>query len=117
MRDRMLRRQRQCRLEVGERAFRKSELGLRKPLVKAGLEMLRLAGKHDLQFGKSVARPVEAQQRVGVLIENVGIIGRERQRLVEALQRLGWALERVLGLAEIAPGRCHRRIDLDRRTE
>src|SRR5437763_12779082 len=74
MRDWMLRRQRQCRLEVGERAFRKSELALRKPVVKAGLEMLRLAGKHDLQFGKRVARPVEAQQRIGVLIEDVNIV-------------------------------------------
>ena len=52
-----------------------------------------------------------------MLIEDVGIVGRQCLRLFKVLQRLGWTLERVLGLAEIAPYRGNPRIGFDRRTE
>jgi hypothetical protein len=45
--------------------------------------MLRLAGEHDLQFGERLARSIERKERIGMLIENVDVIGRERAGLVE----------------------------------
>ena len=45
--------------------------------------MLRLAGEHGFHLGESLARSIQRQQRIGVLIEDVDVIGRERASLVE----------------------------------
>jgi len=117
MRHGMLRHERQRCIKIGKRAFGKSERGLREPAIEAGLEMLRLAGEHGLQFGQRLAVPIEADERVGVLIEDIDILGRERAGLVETLQRVGRALERILRLAEIALRRRDPRISFDRGAE
>src|SRR5262249_28511925 len=87
------------------------------PGIQPRLEMLRLAGEHGLQFRERLAVPVEADKRIGVLIEQVDILGRERERLVETLQRIARALERVLGLTEIVPAPGNRPLGLDRRAD
>ena len=57
---------------------------------------------------------IERDERVCMLIDQIDVVGRERERFVETLQRLGRALERVLGLPEIVPGIGKLRPGLDR---
>jgi hypothetical protein len=117
MRHRMLRRERQRRIEIGERALKRSKRFLGETAVQPRLEMLRVVGEHGLQFGERLAVAVERDQRVGVLIKNADVVGRQRARSIETLQRLSRPLERMLGLAEIAPAVRDVRIGLDRRSE
>ena len=54
-----------------------------------------IARQHLPEFGERLLRPAEAQQRIGVLIENGDVVGRQRARLVEAFERFLVPLERV----------------------
>jgi hypothetical protein len=83
MRHRMLRGERQRRIEIGERKLEIFEFGLGEPAIEAGLEMLRLAGEHGRQFGERLVRPIQRQERVSVLIEDIDIVRRQRAGLVE----------------------------------
>ena len=66
------------------------------------------------EFGERLLGAAEAEQRVGVLIENGEVVAIERARLVEAVECFVVALERVVHLSEIGPGAGRARIDLDR---
>src|SRR5271170_7534303 len=52
-----------------------------------------------------------------MLVEDRDVVGRQRAGFIQALQRFRRALERVQGLAEIAPTRRRARIGFDRRAE
>ena len=51
------------------------------------------------------------------LVKDADVVGRERQRLVEAAERVLILLERMEHLAEIGPGLRRARIELDRGAE
>ena len=79
--------------------------------------MPRRAREHRLEFRQRVGRAPETQQHIGVLVEDIDVVGRQRARFVEAFERVRRALERMQRLPEIAPRLRRTRIGFDRGAE
>ena len=76
--------------------------------------MARLDRNRRIEGGERLLRPRKLQQHIAAVVECLEIVGCERERLVDAGERLRIAIER--GQRERAIGQClrHRRIDLER---
>ena len=73
------------------------------PLLMRASACCGTRAKTCAEFGERFRRAAEAQERVGVIGENVDVVGRQRARLVETVERFLVALERMQHLAEIDP--------------
>ena len=67
-----------------------------------------------VETGERILRAAEREQRVAAVMQGVQIARPQRQRLVEAVERLGVALERVQHVGEIHQGVGRFGIDLER---
>ncbi len=77
--------------------------------------MTGINGEDLFERRQRLLRAREADQRIAAMMPCVKVVGLERERLVEAFERIRIALERVLHQPEIDPGVRRARIDLERR--
>ena len=78
VRRRMAGRERQSLIKGGECRIGIAKYGMGQPAIDPSLGMLRRVRQNILKFGKRLARTIETQKHIGVLVED-GDIGR-RQR-------------------------------------
>ena len=88
VRGRMSGHDRQRRVELRDRLFRRTKRSVRDAGIDPRFRMLRHARQHLAEFFDRLLGAAKAQQRIGMLIENCDVIGRERPRFVEAVDAL-----------------------------
>ena len=76
--------------------------------------MARLEREHPVERGDRFGRTRELEQKVAAIVERVEMIGRDRQRLVDAGERLIVALERVQDQGKIGQRVGRARMELER---
>ena len=75
--------------------------------------MARIARKHLIEAGKRILGAAKREQRVAAVVQGVQMAGLQGERFIEAVERLGVALERVQDVGEIHQ-QIGRGIDLER---